>query len=577
MKKLLRFIKPYWFLTLMAPVSMALEVFMDLLQPTYLSVIVDQGIMGHDMNVILRSGGMMVLVALVGAVGGIACTYFSSKAGMNFGADIRKDMFANVQSFSFAETDRFRTSSLITRLTNDVTQIQMFVTMSLRMMVRAPLQCIGGIIMVLVIDARLALWLLLALPLVVASVMIVIRIGRPLFDRVQKRLDDVNAVMQENLSAVRVVKAFVRQGHEVKRFKTANDALAKDAIRVNRIMGGLMPIMMLLMNGTVLLILYFAGGEAAAGRIQIGQIMALINYITQILFSLMAVSFFLTGISRAQASVARINAVLDTESSIQDAPHVLPLCQVSGGITFAHVDFSYPTASGKVLEDICFTAQPGQTVAIVGSTGAGKTSLVHLIPRFYDAEAGTVRLDGQDVREVPLEQLRSQIALVLQETVLFSGTIAENIRWGNPQATDEQVQEAACMAQAHDFITRFPDGYQTMVGQRGVTLSGGQKQRMSIARALLKQPRVLILDDSTSAVDMTTEARLQAALKEAGQDMTTFIIAQRITSVMGADLILVMDSERIVDSGTHGELIQGSQVYRDIYESQLGEGALSNA
>ncbi|MEK3917174.1 ABC transporter ATP-binding protein [Paenibacillus sp. FSL H7-0331] len=585
MLKLLPYLKPYWKATLLAPLFMLLEVYMDLLQPKYMASIVDQGILTGDLAHIQKTGALMLGVALIGLIGGIGCTVFSSTASQNFGADVRKDLFTKVQSFSFGVLDTFKAGSLVTRLTNDVVQVQGVVLMTLRMLVRAPLLAVGSILMAVIISPRLALILAVVIPLLVLVLVIIIRKGFPLFSKVQKKLDIVNTVLQENLTGIRVVKAFVRANYEIKRFRKSNDALMDISIKATRIVMLIMPIMMLIMNASIAAVIWFGGLQTWQGTIQVGDLVAFINYVTQVLFSLMMVSMVLMNVSRAKASAERIHEVMETEPEITNKAHAQTNVIRAGKIEFDHVSFAYntytddkdpngPTRQENALTNINLVFEPGQTVAILGATGSGKSSLVNLIPRLYDATEGTVRIDGIDVRDMDLTHLRSEIGVVLQEAILFTGTISENIAFGKPNASQEEIEEAAKAAQIHDYIASLPDGYQTIIGQRGVNLSGGQKQRVSISRAILVQPAILILDDSTSAVDLGTESRIQKALKNQTKRSTRIIIAQRISSVLEADTIVVLDEGSVVAQGTHTELMESSPVYQEIYRSQLGKEAV---
>ncbi|MDF2686055.1 MAG: ABC-type multidrug transport system, ATPase and permease component, partial [Clostridia bacterium] len=481
-----------------------------------------------------------------------------------------------VQSFSFAETDKFSTGSLVTRLTNDVTQLQTMLMMALRMFIRAPFMCFGGIIMALVINIRFGVILAVTIPLMFILVTFIIMKANPIFLSLQKKLDKLNSVLQENLSGIRVIKAFVREKNEINRFSESNADLTKTSLKVMRLMAIISPLMMLIMNGTVIAVIYMGGFQVDAKLMEVGQVMAVATYMMQILMSLMMMSMMFMNISRAKASMDRIKEVMNTNPTITDG-NEKDIKVIEGSIKFDNISFNYPSASGDpVLKNINLEIKQGEIIAFLGSTGSGKTSLINLIPRFYDATEGNIFIDGKDVKDYTLENLREKIGMVLQETVLFTGTIIENIKWGNPDATDDMAIEAAKTAQADDFITSFTEGYNTILGQRGLSLSGGQKQRLSIARAILKNPKILILDDSTSALDMGTEARLQKALKANMQSMTMIIIAQRISSVMSADRIVVLDSGRISDVGTHEELINKSEIYKDIYDSQVGEGGMEN-
>ncbi len=559
---------------------------MDLTLPWNVQRIVDQGIAHRDLPFVLQTGGLMVVLALIGAVGGIGCTYYAINASQSFGADLRAALFRAVQSLSFGNLDKLGTGHLITRLTNDVTQMQEAVAMLLRILVRAPLMMIGSLVMAILTAPQLALVPLILMALVLVAVTLIVRRAYPMYGEVQSRLDALNTVMQENLAGVRVVKAFVRAAREIERFGKANIALTDQMIRVARVTIVGFPIMMILVNAGVVAVLWLGGVQVTAGDMQVGQIIAFINYLQQTLFSLLMVSMLVLQMSRAAASAKRIEELLDSRPDVLDAPEAMTDFAPRGRVVFENVTFSYDGNAGDpVLKDINLVAEPGQTVALLGATGSGKSTLVHLIPRFYDVTRGRVTIDGVDVREVQQTTLRRHVGVALQEAVLFSGTIRDNIRYGRPDATHEEVVEAAKAAQAHEFIMGFPDGYDTMLGQRGVNLSGGQKQRIAIARALLVKPAVLILDDSTSAVDVETEVEIQAALDDmmrsrAHQDAasrvgTCFVIAQRISTVLNADKILVLDDGRIAAEGAHSELLAASPIYRDIYDSQLGNGGMT--
>ncbi|MGI5838670.1 MAG: ABC transporter ATP-binding protein [bacterium] len=574
MLKLFAYLKPYWKAAILAPLFMFVQVFADLMQPTLLAAVIDKGIPAGNVHFIMRTGLQMVGIAVIGMLGGFGGVAAASYAGMHFGAAVRQKLFGKVQEFSFADLDKFTTASLITRLTNDVLQVQMMVFMLLRMLVRAPLLGIGGTIMAVSINGRLASILLLVIPLILLVLTLVIRKGFPLFAAVQEKVDKVNSVLQENLTGIRVVKAFGRTPKENERFRTASKELRDTNVRAMRIMSLSMPLMMLLTNLSIVAIVWFGGSQVQQGEMEVGQIIAFITYMTQILFALRMVSFIFTMISRSKASADRINAVLETEAGVRDAPKAVDKIIKEGRVKFENVSFRYAGAGGApVLNQITFTAEPGEKVAILGATGAGKSTLVHLIPRLYDPTEGSIRIDGTDIREIRLASLRRQIGVVPQESILFTGSIRDNLLWGKEDATEEEITGAAKAAQVHDFIIRLPDGYSTEIGQKGVNLSGGQKQRLAIARALLKKPAILILDDSTSAVDLGTEARLQKALRELRHGTTCFIIAQRISSVRDADKIIVLEDGRVAASGTHGELLKNSAIYRDIYQSQVREEA----
>ncbi len=578
MWKLFKYLKPYWKVVTVAPLFLLVEVIMDLMQPLLMASIINEGVLTGDLAHIQKVGLYMIGLSLVGLLGGIGSIAFTSIASQSFAADLRKSLFQKVQSFSFNNLDKLKTGSLITRLTNDVVQIQTLVQMTMRILIRAPLLAIGSCIMAFMISPRLAIVLAIVVPLLFISMFILLRIAFPMYTKVQQKLDNVNIVLQENLAGIRVVKAFVRTKFENKRFAKSNEDYMNTAIKAARIVSLNMPIMSLIMNASIVAVLWFGGNLEWQGSIQLGDLIAFINYVTTVLFSLSLVAMMMVFVSRAKASADRVQEVLNTESEIVSPPlsEVTNTIQ-SGRVLFDQVSYTYFGHKGEpVLQDISFTAEPGRTVAILGATGSGKSTLVSLIPRLYDPTEGRVLIDGIDIRQIGLDHLRSQIGVVLQEAILFTGTIRENIAFGKPEATQEEIEQAAEAAQAHNFITGMPDGYETIIGQRGINLSGGQKQRISIARALLVRPKILILDDSTSAVDLGTEYRIQQALKRLMRSSTNIIIAQRISSVMEADQILVLEEGRVVAEGTHDQLMLGSDVYRDIYSSQLGEEEAAN-
>lgn len=577
MKKLLVYLKPYWKVALLAPLLMVIEVICDLSQPALLARIVDQGIVKGNIPLILRTGLLMVGIAFIGMIGGVGCTIASTIASQGFGADLRASVFRKIQAFSFSTLDRFKASTLITRLTNDITQLQNLVMMSLRIVVRAPLLFLGGIIMTIYINYKLASILVFVIPLLLIIFFYIVRRSFPLFTIVQQKIDKLNAVILENLLGIRVVKAFVREELEKLRFNSANEELMQASLNAFMLIITFMPLIMLIMNISVVSVLWFGGLLVDRGDMQVGQIMASVNYITQILFSLMMIGNIFVFISRASASADRVNEILEAEIDIKNTPNSDKIPITKGEVIFDNVSFSYDGSGTElVLRDISFIASPGEVVAILGTTGSGKSTLVNLIPRLYDVTSGRILVDGRDVRSIDLEVLRSSISVVPQETILFSGTIRDNILWGNESATEEEIIESAKIAQAHDFIMSFPDGYDTVIGQRGVDLSGGQKQRIAIARAIIKKPVILILDDCTSAVDLATEQRILNGLKGL-KKCTTFIIAQRISTVMNADKILVLDNGQLIAQGTHSELLQSCPLYQEIYKSQMGEEVLVDA
>jgi ATP-binding cassette subfamily B protein len=577
LSNLFKFLKPYWLSAILAPLLMVLEVAMDLMQPRMIQRIVDEGIAQLDLNVVIQTGLLMIGLALLGAIGGVGCTVFTMIASQGFGADLRDALFRKVQSLSFGNLDRLETGQIITRLTNDVTQAQEVVSMMLRIMVRAPLLLVGSVILAVLTNPRLTLLLVVLGPIALAVLAWAINKAYPLYSEVQHRLDKLNTVMQENLAGVRVVKAFVRAAHEIRRFGIANDSLMAQTIHAARTVAVTGPATMLALNLGVVGAIWFGGLQVTYGTMKTGELIAFINYLMRTLMSLTFVSMLVMRAARAEASAERIQEVLNSEPDVQDKPDTLKAFAPQGRVVFENVTFSYDSdGHDPVLKGISFVAEPGQTVAVLGATGSGKSSLIHLIPRFYDVTGGKITIDGTDVRDVDEAALRRHIGIALQESVLFTGTVRDNIRYGRPDATDEEVIAAAKAAQAHDFITQFPDEYDSEVGQRGVNLSGGQKQRIAIARALLVQPTVLILDDSTSSVDVETEVKIQDALEDLMRDRTSFVIAQRISTVLKADKILVLDDGRIAAEGRHSELLASSPIYREIYDSQLGNGATAN-
>jgi len=571
MRRLIGFMAPYRVWALVAPALMALEVAMDLAQPRLLQRIVDTGIANQDGALVLHTLAIMIGVAIVGAVGGVGCTIYATRAALAFGADVRAGLFRQVERLSFSDLARLETGRLVTRLTNDVDQVQEAAAMILRILVRAPLLVVGSLIMAVITSPRLSLLIFALSPLLIATFMIVTGRAQKLFAVVQDRLDRVNITMLENLAGVRVIKAFVRSAHEVARFGRTNDDYMRETVRASVLVATIMPIMMLLVNLGTVGVLWWGGLLVQSGHVHVGQILAFVNYLMQMLGSLMMVGMLVMRVSRADASAERILEVLDTKPSVEDAADAEPLREVEGRIRFEDVTFSYDGDGGEpVLRDVSFGVEPGESVAIIGATGSGKSTLVHLIPRFYDVTGGRVLLDGQDVRTLRQDDLRRVTATVLQDTVLFTGTIRDNIRYACPDAGDERVEAAAKVAQAHDFVSTLPEGYDTLVGQRGVNLSGGQKQRLAIARALICEPSILIMDDCTSAVDATTEAAIVEALANWPGAGTRLVITHRVGSILGADRILVLDRGAIAAQGSHAELLESSPIYREIVASQLG-------
>ena len=575
MLKLLKYLKgPAIFYAILAPILMLLEVAMDLTLPTMLSNIVDIGIANSDINYVLTAGAKMILFAFLGLIGGVGCSIFSTIAAVNLGQNLRDGLFAKIQSLSFLELDHFKTSSLITRLTNDITQVQTMVMMGLRILVRAPLLCIGGLWMAYRLSQSLSIVFVITIPIILIFVAIVMSKSFPLFKTMQEKIDKVNNVMRENLLGVRVIKAFTMEHKQRDRFNEANDDLMSQSIRAQKIMIILNPVVMLLVNFSVIGVLWYGGYLVQDGLLETGKIMAFINYLTQIMMSMMMVIMISMNFSRAKASADRINDVFATNSSIQENEKTAELTNYD--IEFKNVSFKYHEHSEEVLKDISFKIKQGNQVGIIGGTGSGKSSLVNLIPRLYDVSEGEVLIGGQNVKTLSLSELRDKIGVVLQESILFSGTIASNFKFGYHEATQDELDDAAKDAQAMEFIQAKEDGYETVVEQRGKNLSGGQKQRVSIARTLIRDPKILILDDSSSALDMATESKLQRAIKERMKESTVIMIAQRISAVMDADQIIVLDQGEISGIGTHEELLKTNEIYRSIAISQLGEEAVNH-
>lgn len=599
MLKLFVHLKKYRVAAIAALVMMLIELTVELAQPYLISKIIDNGIQQGDLAVVWMWGGVLVGSAVIAFAAGIASSFFASHASLGFGYDLREKLYDKMQTFSYAVFNRFATSSLITRLTGDVTQVQDTIFMSLRFMTRVPLVVIGSMIMAVVVSPRLGLLLVVMVPVLLVVVIWMIKKAALLFRNVQRRLDAVNGVIQENLTGIRLIRVFVRMGHEIERFASFSGKLMKGTISALRLTETTMPFMLLMMNGCIIAVLWFGRKDIVSGSATVGEVVAVINYLLRTIGAMSALSWILVTFSRASASAQRLNEVFETEDTSetertgqreQDGhtdtdtqSSLAPLHSsgsiqykqeqrtVQGEVEFRSVGFSYPNSEIKVLEDITFSAKAGERIAIMGATGSGKSSLVQLIPRLYTEEQGEVRIDATDASELDLPTLRKAIGYVPQEVVLFTGSVRENIAWGREDATMEEIVEAAKRAQIHETIEQLPNGYDTLLGQRGVNLSGGQKQRLSIARALVRRPSILILDDSTSALDVATEGRLLGALEDLS--CTTFLITQKISSTTSADLILLLDDGRLIGQGKHEDLMESSELYRRIHESQYGEGA----
>lgn len=576
LRRILDYLRPYAKEAILATILLALVVMTDLSIPRLVQVIIDEGVAEQNVTVILRTGLLMIGVSILSALFMVGNTIYSVRASRGLEADLRKSIFEKIQTFSFGNLDDFTTGQLLTRLISDLNQVRIVAVMSLRMLIRAPLMFIGSLGIMYATNAALTNTMLVLLPITIVLVTVFIRIVQPLFIAVQKRLEYLNQVLQENLVGVRVVKAFVRRDYECRRFDQANRELYGKAVRVTQLLGVFFPLTMALLNLGTVAIVYYGGIQVFQGTATVGQIMAFMNYIFSTMFPVLMLSMMAGQISAANVSATRIIEVLDSKPEVQDRSDAVILNDLQGRVEFKDVSFSYREDGGEpVLHDLNFKVEPGETVGILGATGSGKSSMIHLIPRFYDTTSGNVIIDGIDVKDIQINSLRRHIGVILQETILFSGTIRDNIRYGQQDATEEEIIEAAKAAQAHEFIMSFPDGYDTLVGQRGVNLSGGQKQRIAIARALLIKPKILILDDSTSSVDIETEIKIEQALEKLMKDRTSFVIAQRISTVLNADKILVLDGGRIVAEGNHTKLMETSSIYQEIYDSQLGSGVIT--
>lgn len=578
MKRYKKYITPYLGAFLMGPLMMLTEVAGEVALPKLMSLIINNGVAGRDTGYILKTGLLMAAVVVCMAVGGILGSYFAAKASINFTTDLRRDVFKKVQQFSFANIDSFSTGSLVTRLTNDIQQVQNVLTMGLKMALRAPGMFVGALFMAFMMNGRLAAILLVVIPLLSLAIGLILKTAFPRFEAMQKKLDRLNSGIQESLTNVRVVKSFVREDFEIGKFSGLNQDLRDSGMRALKIVIATMPVMMFAMNVTTLAVVWYGGNLIIGGSMPVGDLTAFTTYIVQILMSLMMLSMVFLQSSRARASLKRITEVLDTVVDLNDDQAARKELRVeNGSVEFKDVPFGYGKGGDRVLEHISFKAEPGQTIGIIGATGSGKTSLVQLIPRLYDVTEGAVLVDGVDVRDYSLKNLRNGVGMVLQKNVLFSGTIEENLRWGDEDASREELVKAAVNAQADGFVTAFKNGYHTEIGQGGAGVSGGQKQRLCIARALLKKPKILILDDSTSAVDTATEAAIRESFKNELKDTTRIIIAQRISSVQDADRILVLDDGKIIGSGTHEELLRTCRAYEEIYVTQTGENRAEEA
>ena len=580
MKRYWKYIKPYLPAFIIGPLMMIVEVIGEVVLPKLMANIINVGVANGSVGYITGTGALMILVALLMMAGGVGGAYFGAKAAVSFAADLRKDAFDKVQTFSFANLDQFSTGSLITRLTNDITQVQNLINMALRMMLRAPGMLIGALIMAFVMNAELAVIVLIVIPILVGAIAVLIKIAFPKFKIMQKKLDALNSNIQEMLTNVGVIKSFVRGDYEEKKFAASNEDLKQTSLGAFKTIIIVMPLMMLMMNGTTLAVVWFGGRQIIVGNMQVGDLTAFTTYIVQILMSLMMLAMVILQSSRALASLSRIREILDTEVDLNDEHCKEPDKIVSSGrVEFRDVSFRYYKENKEaVLSHISFAVKSGQTLGIIGSTGSGKTTLVQMIPRLYDVDEGEVLVDGVNVKDYTLENLREGVGMVLQKNVLFSGSILENLMWGDENASMEEVRKAAQAAQADGFVSSFTGGYEMDLGQGGVNVSGGQKQRLCIARALLKKPKILILDDSTSAVDTATEAKIRESFAGELKNTTKIIIAQRISSVQEADEIMVLDDGKIVGFGKHEDLLASCEAYQEIYYSQMDkekEGAAS--
>lgn len=570
MFKLFRLLKPYKASVVAIITLMLLQSLAQLYLPTLLADIVDVGVVKGDIPYILRYGAYMLLVAMGAMVCVIIASYLLARTATGFGRDLRRTLFTHVESFSLHEFDKLGTSSLITRTTNDIAQVQQVIVM-MRMFIGAPTMLVGGVIMATYKDAHLAIVLISIIPILALAIVGIMRKGLPLFKALQLKIDGINLVLRENLTGIRVIRSFNRSEHEKRKFEKANLDYTKTAVKVNVIMATMMPIMMLVFNLGVVVILWYGGVRIDANQMQIGDLMAFIQYAMQIMFSMFMMTMIFMMIPRASASAVRINEVLALQSNIHSAEMAKSLDSNQAAVEFKHVSFSYPGAEQPAIRDLSFRAEPGEVTAIIGGTGSGKTTLIHLLLRFYDVESGTIILDGHPLPTMKLESLRQQIGYVPQKAALFSGTVADNIRFGREMATDEEIKHAATTAQAADFIAEMEEGYQAVLAQGGTNLSGGQKQRLAIARALVRKPNIYVFDDSFSALDFKTDAKLRAALKTETEQATMIIVAQRVSTIMDANRIIVLEEGQIAGIGTHSDLMKTCPVYQEIVASQLSE------
>ncbi len=569
-RKLLQYLKPYMFFAIIGPLFMVLEVAMDLIQPTIMQHIIDVGIANRDLNYVIKMGLLMIGAAALGLVGGLGCMMYSTKAAVNFATDIRKDVFAKIETFSSNNRDSFGTGKLLTIVTNDITSIQSAMTMTLRVLVRGPLLFMGSIIIVFVTARELFPILLVVVPILLLAIILIASKASGTFKKVQEALDKVNTKLQENLSGVRVIKAYVRQKYEIAQFGSVNTNLTKINIRAVQLISLMMPIIMLVVSGGIVATLWIGGEKVFNGTLQVGAILAFINYLNIILMSLMSISMVFIQIARAFPSADRVQQVLNTEVDIISAANAIEPEKIEGNIEFKNVSYSYTKNNEYVLKDISFSIQKGEKVGVIGSTGSGKSTLAKLLPRLYDVDQGEICIDGIDVKTYDLQKLRASIGFVPQKALLFSGSIEENLRYGKEDATHDELEVAAASACATEFINKLEESYRYNLTQGATNLSGGQKQRVSIARALVRKPPILILDDSTSAVDAKSEATIQTALKTKYKGTTTLLIASKISSIMDADKILVLDNGELVGNGTHEQLLERSEIYQEIYLSQGG-------